>query len=124
MTSPNKMKIDLAKADDQGWQRTETENTHMRIGRRFEPLGLLSWEEGGDLFQCGMNAVEVFLECEGLVVVDTVFLGEFTPCSGRAIGGKAPAWIFPGMPLDQVEEEEIPDSVWKVISEAIQSIRE
>jgi len=124
MTTPAKMRIDLTKAEDQGWQIGEPDGTTVRIGRRFEPFDPLSYEDGGDLFHCGMTAVEVFLECEGTVVIDTVFLGEFTHCSGRAIGGRAPAWIFPGNPLDKIEEEELPDSVRKVISETIQSICE
>ena len=69
-----------------------------------------------------MNAVEVFLECQDGVLENTVLFGEFTPCSGRAIGGKAPAWIFPSMPLDRVEDDELPGSVIEVIEDAVSSI--
>lgn len=124
MSFPGKMKISLTKAENQGWQFSEIDSTHVRVGQRFEPLAPLSWEDDGDLFDVGMNAIEVFLKCEDQVLVDTVFLGEFTYCSGRAIGGRAPAWIFPEMPLGQVEEEDIPASVRKVVYEAIQGICE
>ena len=124
MTQPRKKKISLELAKAQGWQVMEQDGPTVRIGRRFEPLAPLSWEEGGELFERGMNAVEVFLECENGVLENTVFFGEFTPCSGRAIGGKAPAWIFPSMPMDEIEKKELPVSVRKVIDECIVKIWE
>ena len=122
MTQPRQMLVSVEKAEGQGWAILDDEGSKLRLCRRFEPLCPLSWEEGGELFERGMNSVEAYLDCEGQVLVDTVFLGEFTHCSGRAIGGKAPAWIFPSMPMDQVEEDEIPDSVLAVLKEAIASI--
>ncbi len=124
MTKPSKKKISLELAQEQGWRVLEQDGTTVRVGKRFEPLSPLSWEDGGDLFERGMNAVEVFLECENGVIENTVLFGEFTPCSGRAIGGKAPAWIFPSMPLDRIKEDELPESVLAVIKDAVSSVYE
>lgn len=120
----DKKKISLRLAQEQGWEVIERDSTTTRLGKRFEPLNPLSWTDGGELYERGMNAVAVLLECENSVLRNTVFFGEFTPCSGRAIGGKAPAWILPSMPLDQIGEDELPPSVAASIEEAIQSICE
>lgn len=122
MTKPRKKKISLNLAMEHDWRILVQDGTTVRIGRRFEPLLPLSFDDGRDLRECGRNAVEVFLECRGNVLEDTVLMGEFTPCSGRAVGGRAPAWIFPSMPLDQIEEDELPGSVLSVINGAISNI--
>lgn len=124
MTKPRKKRISLKLAQEQGWRVMEQDGTTVRVGKRFEPLSPLSWEDGGELFERGMNAVEVFLECKKGVLENTVLLGEFTHCSGRAIGGRAPAWIFPSMPLDQIEEDELPESVLAVINDTVSRISE
>jgi len=57
MSFPGKMKIRLTKAENQGWQFSGIDSTHVRVGQRFEPLAPLSWEDDGDLFDAGMNVI-------------------------------------------------------------------
>ncbi len=47
MTQPRKKKISLERAQKGGWRVMEQDGTAVRLGRRFEPLNPLSWEDGG-----------------------------------------------------------------------------
>jgi len=73
---------------------------------RFNPL---SFDDGLEWHQDeGIVAFELDLEAEAGVIGALNFRAEFCTCGGHAVSGRAPAWIFPSNPMDQVAWMRIP----------------
>jgi hypothetical protein len=80
------------------------DTTHLHI--RFDPLSFddgLGWHQDE-----GIVGFELRAEVERGVIQDVEYFAEFCTCGGHAVGGRAPAWIFPSNPTDQVDAHRLP----------------
>lgn len=82
------------------------DETSERLRLWFHPLSFedgLAWHSDEGIVGYG---VVVRLEDGVIDAVD--YVAEFCTCGGHAVGGKAPAWLFPSNPLDEVEGDRLP----------------